>query len=578
MTDATVTADPLGAPRDFERQRSILRQSFYAFAQMKATKYGKGNLMTEEVHKPLCDWVQDNYVRNSPRLSLRDPRNHIKSTLAADFVEWVGIQTPDMRYDSPAEVKRAREYLWAHPHIKGANTRILYASSSDKNALRKAGAIKRDYEQHTMLRYYFPECRPENLRETELTSPVWRKTEFTIPSRTLDYTEPFVDTGGVGTRSTGRHYDIIIFDDPIDEKNYNSEVEVEAAKEWLRLAQFLLEVADPTREDSGLIMVVGNKWTFWDVQTMIDEEWTDVYNSWHRSAWVCSHCGRGHCVRGPECMPTDEPLWPERWTREGLYAVRDEIGDRLFAAQYENNPMAGESTAFRSEWLRYFTWDDTGRWITVSPTQRWELRDLRAVISVDPATSRDPKSCNTSIAVLGEHMQTGDVFLLDLVVGKFSPKQNVEQILNTYERWKKRGLRIAHIGVEVVAGQAFIAPALISSAERRDVYIQEPRGKDDSTNLLQYYKTDTHMTKEDRIINLIGWRFENGKFYVYRGLPHRTAFEAEYVRFPLARSTDIIDSIAYAEQIYQRKILDRRLVKKQRVTLRHKALRERMAG
>lgn len=74
------------------------------------------------------------------------------------------------------------------------------------------------------------------------------------------------------------------------------------------------------------------------------------------------------------------------------------------------------------------------------------------------------------------------------------------------------------------------------------------------TDLIQFYKTDAKLKKQDRIAGLIGWRINSGLLYVRADLPERNLFDAETRRFPNAKSTDVLDETAYAEQLCSRNV------------------------
>src|SRR6202011_5111907 len=49
-----------------------------------------------------------------------------------------------------------------------------------------------------------------------------------------------------------------------------------------------------------------------------------------------------------------EALWPARYDAETLARRREEMGSRLFAAEYQQEPTPAAGAIFRREWFRYY--------------------------------------------------------------------------------------------------------------------------------------------------------------------------------------------------------------------------------
>lgn len=541
-----------------QRGRALMRRDFFSFASFVASLRGNGNKMSEATFLPVCKWLQGVAERHATRAWFGDPRNHLKTTLQRAWVLWLAFLEPDERYDSPEEVVRARKFMAERPWLKGKQTRIRWVGLNKPIACMQIEAIERLIVEHPLMRVFLPEFHPDEFALSG-RKEIWNTEEMALPCSASASSEVFLSAAGVESQSTSLHFDVIVFDDPVNEKTHTHPNEIQTAINWLELATPLLEVGDMTSEEAGLILVIGNFWNYFDVRSYVEEHHPE-YDIWHRKCWTCTVCGRERCVRSDACASTDEPLWPERWSRAGLLAEK-RLNKVLFAAQYENDPESGDVTEFDAERIRDCVVDWSGKTVIAYANKHNDVAftapfaRLRGIISVDPASSDDPQSCRSAVGFLAEDTTTGSLLKLDLWAKQEKPEQVVQAIIDMYEKWRKLGVPIVHVGIEGVAGQKYVEPAIRSAAALRGVWQLAYRPmKPRPTDLIQFYKTDAKLKKQDRIAGLIGWRINSGLLYVRADLPERNLFDAETRRFPNAKSTDVLDETAYAEQLCSRNV------------------------
>ena len=148
---------------------------------------------------------------------------------------------------------------------------------------------------------------------------------------------------GVGGAVTGKGADLLIIDDPHSEQ--------EAA-----LAQVNPEVYDKTYEwytsgprqrlqPGGAIVIVMTRWSQKDLTGQVlkasaqrgGEEW--------------------EVIEFPAIMPSGSPLWPEFWSMEELSALREELPNSNWQAQYQQNPTSDVSAIIKREWWKIWEKD-----------------------------------------------------------------------------------------------------------------------------------------------------------------------------------------------------------------------------
>jgi predicted phage terminase large subunit-like protein len=149
---------------------------------------------------------------------------------------------------------------------------------------------------------------------------------------------------GVGGAVTGKGADLLIIDDPHSEQEAT-------------LAESNPEIYDKTYEwytsgprqrlqPGGAIVIVMTRWAKRDLTAQVlksaaqrgGEEWK--------------------VIEFPALLPSDRPLWPEFWSEKELYALREELPNSKWQAQYQQNPTSEEGAIVKREWWQTWEQDD----------------------------------------------------------------------------------------------------------------------------------------------------------------------------------------------------------------------------
>jgi hypothetical protein len=147
---------------------------------------------------------------------------------------------------------------------------------------------------------------------------------------------------GVGGAVTGKGADVLIIDDPHSEQ--------EAA-----LAEINPEIYDKVYEwytsgprqrlqPGGSIVVVMTRWSKRDLTGQVlkasaqrgGDEW--------------------EVIEFPALFENDKPLWPEFWSLKELLALKEELPNSKWMAQYQQNPTSETSAIVKREWWQ--VWED----------------------------------------------------------------------------------------------------------------------------------------------------------------------------------------------------------------------------
>lgn len=149
---------------------------------------------------------------------------------------------------------------------------------------------------------------------------------------------------GVGGAVTGKGADLLIIDDPHSEQ--------EAA-----LAETNPDIYDKTYEwytsgprqrlqPGGSIIIVMTRWSLRDLTGQV----------------IKSAAQRGgeewEVIEFPALLPSGAPLWPEFWSLKELSALKEELPNGKWQAQYQQNPVSESSAIVKREWWKVWERDD----------------------------------------------------------------------------------------------------------------------------------------------------------------------------------------------------------------------------
>ena len=149
---------------------------------------------------------------------------------------------------------------------------------------------------------------------------------------------------GVGGAVTGKGADILIIDDPHSEQ----EAAMAASNPDVYDKVFEWYTSGPRQrlQPGGAIVVVMTRWAQRDLTGQVlksaaqrtGEEW--------------------EVIEFPAILPSGRPLWPQFWSLEELSALREELPNAKWQAQYQQNPVGNESAIVKRDWWKWWEKDD----------------------------------------------------------------------------------------------------------------------------------------------------------------------------------------------------------------------------
>ena len=221
---------------------------------------------------------------------------------------------------------------------------------------------------------------------------------------------------GVGGAVTGKGADLLIIDDPHSEQ--------EAA-----LAEINPDIYDKTYEwytsgprqrlqPGGSIVIVMTRWSKRDLTGQVlksaaqrgGEEW--------------------EVIEFPAILPSGGPLWPEFWSLTELAALKEELPNSKWMAQYQQNPTSETNAIVKREWWQTWEKDDP-------PTCEFTLMAWDTAFE---KTQRSDYSALTTWGVFYHPDDTGtmqaNIILLNAFRERMEFPRLKQEAIDQYKEWE----------------------------------------------------------------------------------------------------------------------------------------------
>jgi len=435
--------------------------------------------MTNRTHKEFCDWMQTPYLE---ALGLM-PRGHFKTTIEL------------------CEIIRC---LLVNPEEQ-----ILLVSESAENAEDMLSEIKQHLMNNELFRKLYPYILPKRTG-----SSVWNKQSVILP-RDGSYRMPSIDTAGVTSKLTSRHYTRIFGDDLISEEAMDSPT---VMRKTIKFVNRLISLTQNPKKTPRRI--IGTRWAYHDCYSHIIESFP-TYNIFIRKALVRTASG------------VVEPFFPEFFTMEQFQGIIERDPEQ-WATQYANDPMDSAVTDFRKEWLQYFT---------VAPDRNYRFQgddglthiqhtnDLRYYIHVDPSLGEKITSDYTGIVVVGVS-PLGQVFLADAFGMRLDPLATAHKVLDL-----AAGYGVKLITIESNAYQKSLMYYMQDEAKRRGQYFR-----------VEPFHAPSRKSKPARIRGALQPLFSSERIWIRRGL---VDFIEEYMKFGKDDNEHLMDALAQGPEFWK---------------------------
>ena len=309
---------------------------------------------------------------------------------------------------------------------------------------------------------------------------------------------------GVGGGITGKGAHILVIDDPVkNREDAESQNNREANWDWYTSTAY-------TRlAPGGGVLVILTRWHDDDLAGRLLRMGTDGGDEWEVVRYPAI------AEEDEEFRSVGEPLHKERYDFPSLERIRKAVGPRDWSALYQQNPVADEGDYFTRQMIKYYQPEDI------------DEDRMKFYAAWDLAIGKNDRNDYSVGMVIGVDEQD-QLFVMDVVRGRFDGFEIVERILDLYVQWKPTMVGIEKGHIEMALG-----PFLEKRVRERGLY--EMYIKDLKTG---------RRDKEARARAIQG-RMQQGMVFFPQDAVFTAPLVAELLRFPNGTHDDQVDALAW---------------------------------
>ena len=225
---------------------------------------------------------------------------------------------------------------------------------------------------------------------------------------------------GVGGTVTGKGADVLIIDDPHSEQ----EAAMAASNPEIYDKVYEWYTSGPRQrlQPGGAIVIVMTRWASRDLTGQV------LKSAAQRSGeeW--------EVIEFPAILPSGSSLWPEFWALDELEALREELPNSKWQAQYQQNPIGNESAIIKRDWWKWWEQDDPPHCDYV--LQTWDTAFEK--------TQRADYSAGTTWGVFNLHEDHGapNIILLNTYKKRVEYPDLKKDVLREYNEYEPDGVLI----------------------------------------------------------------------------------------------------------------------------------------
>mgnify|MGYP003134675610 CR=1 FL=1 len=309
---------------------------------------------------------------------------------------------------------------------------------------------------------------------------------------------------GVGGGITGKGAHVMVIDDPVKNRE-DAESDNNRNANW----DWYTSTAYTRLAPGGGVLVILTRWHDDDLAGRLLKSSTEGGDQWE----VVSYPAIAEVDEQFRNM--GEALHPERYSADALNQIRKAVGPRDWAALYQQNPVADDGEYFTRDMIQYYSDEDV------------DFESMRYYCAWDLAIGKKDRN-DYSVGVVVGVDEYDQLFVVDVVRGRFDGFELVEQILDLYQTWKP-----SIIGIEKGHIEMALGPFLEKRVRERGLY--EAYFKDLKTG---------RRDKEARARAIQG-RMQQGMVFFPREEHFTDVLVAELLRFPSGAHDDQVDALAW---------------------------------
>lgn len=347
----------------------------------------------------------------------------------------------------------------------GTTRYIVMVGASQSAAVEQSETLKNELLDNENICTLFGDIKSEIFSQDRWDVIVGR-TEYNKVGHHRVRILPIGPGGKIRGRKQGQYRpDLILIDDLENDENVESEEQRIKLERWLRTA--VLNSID--RSKDWQIVLIG---TILRHDALLAKLLNfDEYPGWNTLR--LSICDEDYNTLWPAFMTTNE-------IKELVEEHRKSNSLSDFSREYMNQPVSSEDRKFRPEMWQHYNEEEKNL------NARY---DVKTMISIDPARTTGAGACRSAIVGVGVDCANHRLYVREVLTGKFSPTQLINEALAMADR-----LNAGALVVEVTGLNEYIQQPINNELALRrkplTVFWIKPRDKKEKRAfaLLPYYE------------------------------------------------------------------------------------------
>jgi phage terminase large subunit-like protein len=421
--------------------------------------------------------------------------------------------------------------------LRNRSLRFLLTSGQLENTKNFLSLIRSNLESNEDFRVLFGDWSTNRRNDT------WHSTALSVAGREKFRAEDTLTASSYEITKVSQHYDTVIVDDLMNEKNVTTREQIDKCDSYLQLMNPFLDPQIDRPDRPGPRIVVGTRWHFDDVYGRIISRELKRRRDGQGTGW--------HMLIRPAYNKIKTQVYfPSRFSIPYLERLRKDSGMSRyhFSCQYLNDPMPDEDQTFKSSDMGFFWAEPDGYGECVMRGKLTQFPRLLAHFCIlDPAATDHAASDWSAIVVVGVDTAS-NLYVLDVRRGQWGTQQIVDEMIRAQQDY-----RPYRFGVESVTFQRTLVWAFNEVCKARGMWFP-----------VEELHTDNQKSKQQRIHGFSPFVVTHKVFLRLPmrcdlTLPTEVLYPAldggmailgdEMLRFPLGANDDCLDALAYSPQL-----------------------------